>query len=75
MGWINQGHLRQPRPKSPDTLNREAKERSASSEIKGASSFHIEYAFHPKKTRDEDLPYIPAEEVKKHDGEGDTRLC
>jgi hypothetical protein len=25
MGWINQGQLRQPRPKSPNTLNRECK--------------------------------------------------
>ena len=77
MGWINQGQLRQPRVKSPNTLNREARER-LSSKTKGAPFGHVEdvqFAFYPKKTQDEDLPHIPAEEVKQRDGKGDARLC
>ena len=81
MGWINQGQLRHPPPRSPRTLNHECQGPSSSArgEDKSVSSSAIEdrdFPFCPKNLANGELPSIPAAVVAQHSGNNEQpRLC
>lgn len=71
MGWINQGQLRQPRPKSPSTLNRECKGVTGGQGEDGTSTSFVEDVTFPvcaKSIPNTELPFIPADIVAQHNG-------
>jgi hypothetical protein len=79
MGWINQGQLRQPRPKSPNTLNREGKAITCGKGEDDTSTSFIEdvaFPFCVKSIPNTELPFIAADIVAQHNGTPPlSRLC